>query len=274
MVHRLADGVDPSVITTAEATAGSVPGVIHAHARALDRVNPAGRHRRLDRAEYDCSRRRRRRPERCRHYCAAAPGSRQPDLDQARRQAKQSAAPAGEMGRIGPRSLVFSGVTPVPRGDRGRGLPGDQRGPGPLSGAAVRAADHARRPPPPDGPGPRWRSRPPRPRIRRTAGGTSWASARAAAMRIWRCRPVAQPQQGGLPGTRWPRHHADASRGNPGGDPIEDPAASPHDGHPVQLDRHRRPLIHLAAPSRFRVKPAPSEPPRQTGPGRPVSRQR
>jgi cation diffusion facilitator family transporter len=34
VVHRLADGVDPEVITTAETTAGSVPGVIHAHARA------------------------------------------------------------------------------------------------------------------------------------------------------------------------------------------------------------------------------------------------
>ena len=34
VVHRLADGVDPSVITTAEEAAGSVPGVIHAHARA------------------------------------------------------------------------------------------------------------------------------------------------------------------------------------------------------------------------------------------------
>jgi len=34
VVHRLADGVDPSVITTAEAAAGSVPGVRHAHARA------------------------------------------------------------------------------------------------------------------------------------------------------------------------------------------------------------------------------------------------
>jgi cation diffusion facilitator family transporter len=34
IVHRLADGIDPAVITTAEAAAGSVPGVIHAHARA------------------------------------------------------------------------------------------------------------------------------------------------------------------------------------------------------------------------------------------------
>lgn len=34
VVHRLADGVDPEVITAAEAAAGSVPGVIHAHARA------------------------------------------------------------------------------------------------------------------------------------------------------------------------------------------------------------------------------------------------
>jgi cation diffusion facilitator family transporter len=34
VVHRLADGVEPAVITTAEAAAGSVPGVIHAHARA------------------------------------------------------------------------------------------------------------------------------------------------------------------------------------------------------------------------------------------------
>jgi divalent metal cation (Fe/Co/Zn/Cd) transporter len=33
-MHRLADGVDPDVITTAEAAAGAVPGVIHAHARA------------------------------------------------------------------------------------------------------------------------------------------------------------------------------------------------------------------------------------------------
>jgi divalent metal cation (Fe/Co/Zn/Cd) transporter len=34
VARRLADGVDPVVITTAEAVAGSVPGVIHAHARA------------------------------------------------------------------------------------------------------------------------------------------------------------------------------------------------------------------------------------------------
>ena len=34
VVHRLADGVDPSVITTAESAAGSVAGVLHAHARA------------------------------------------------------------------------------------------------------------------------------------------------------------------------------------------------------------------------------------------------
>jgi cation diffusion facilitator family transporter len=34
VVHRLADGIDPAVITSAEAAAGSVDGVIHAHARA------------------------------------------------------------------------------------------------------------------------------------------------------------------------------------------------------------------------------------------------
>ena len=34
VVRRLANGIDPSVITGAEAAAGSVPGVIHAHARA------------------------------------------------------------------------------------------------------------------------------------------------------------------------------------------------------------------------------------------------
>lgn len=34
VVHRLADGIDPSIITTAEEAAGQVPGVIHAHARA------------------------------------------------------------------------------------------------------------------------------------------------------------------------------------------------------------------------------------------------
>lgn len=34
LMHRLADGVDPAVIIRAEAAAGSVPGVIHAHARA------------------------------------------------------------------------------------------------------------------------------------------------------------------------------------------------------------------------------------------------
>jgi cation diffusion facilitator family transporter len=34
VMHRLADGVDPEIINTAEAAAGSVPGVVHAHARA------------------------------------------------------------------------------------------------------------------------------------------------------------------------------------------------------------------------------------------------
>lgn len=34
VVHRLADGVDPEIIRVAEATAGSLPGVVHAHARA------------------------------------------------------------------------------------------------------------------------------------------------------------------------------------------------------------------------------------------------
>jgi divalent metal cation (Fe/Co/Zn/Cd) transporter len=34
VMHRLADGVDPDVITRAEAAAGAVPGVVHAHARA------------------------------------------------------------------------------------------------------------------------------------------------------------------------------------------------------------------------------------------------
>jgi len=34
VMRRLADGVDPDVIRTAETAAGSVPGVIHAHARA------------------------------------------------------------------------------------------------------------------------------------------------------------------------------------------------------------------------------------------------
>jgi divalent metal cation (Fe/Co/Zn/Cd) transporter len=34
VVHHLADGVDPQVIHAAEAAAGSVPGVVHAHARA------------------------------------------------------------------------------------------------------------------------------------------------------------------------------------------------------------------------------------------------
>lgn len=33
-MHRLADGIDPQVIHAAEASAGSVPGVVHAHARA------------------------------------------------------------------------------------------------------------------------------------------------------------------------------------------------------------------------------------------------
>jgi cation diffusion facilitator family transporter len=34
VVHRLADGVDPEIVSAAEAAAGSVQGVIHAHARA------------------------------------------------------------------------------------------------------------------------------------------------------------------------------------------------------------------------------------------------
>ena len=33
-MHRRADSIDPSVITAAESAAGSVPGVLHAHARA------------------------------------------------------------------------------------------------------------------------------------------------------------------------------------------------------------------------------------------------
>lgn len=38
VVHRLADGIDPSVITGAEAAAGSVPGVAHARARWTGRT--------------------------------------------------------------------------------------------------------------------------------------------------------------------------------------------------------------------------------------------
>jgi cation diffusion facilitator family transporter len=34
VAHRLADGVDPAIITSAEAAAGTVDGVVHAHARA------------------------------------------------------------------------------------------------------------------------------------------------------------------------------------------------------------------------------------------------
>ncbi len=34
VVHRLADGVDPEIVTVAEEASGSVPGVVHAHARA------------------------------------------------------------------------------------------------------------------------------------------------------------------------------------------------------------------------------------------------
>src|SRR6266568_2022849 len=34
VVHRLADGVDPAGLAAAETAAGSVPGVVHAHARA------------------------------------------------------------------------------------------------------------------------------------------------------------------------------------------------------------------------------------------------
>jgi cation diffusion facilitator family transporter len=34
VIHRLADGVEPDVITAAESAAGDLPGVIHAHARA------------------------------------------------------------------------------------------------------------------------------------------------------------------------------------------------------------------------------------------------
>lgn len=34
VLHRLADGVDPDLIARAEAVVGSVPGVVHAHARA------------------------------------------------------------------------------------------------------------------------------------------------------------------------------------------------------------------------------------------------
>ena len=43
VVRRLADGIDPEVITTAEAAAGSVPGVIHAHARVAGLTGSATR---------------------------------------------------------------------------------------------------------------------------------------------------------------------------------------------------------------------------------------
>jgi divalent metal cation (Fe/Co/Zn/Cd) transporter len=33
-IHRLMDGIDPGVIHRAETAAASVPGVVHAHARA------------------------------------------------------------------------------------------------------------------------------------------------------------------------------------------------------------------------------------------------
>ena len=42
VVHRLADGVDPDVITKAEAAAGSVPGVVHAHAGRAGPGAPCG----------------------------------------------------------------------------------------------------------------------------------------------------------------------------------------------------------------------------------------
>lgn len=85
VVRRLADGVDPSVITTAEVAAASVPGVQHAHARA--RFGPGGRCGSRSKAGQipACpSVRRRDRPaSRCSPRPATA-RSRQPDLDHPR----------------------------------------------------------------------------------------------------------------------------------------------------------------------------------------------
>ena len=38
IAHRLLDGVDPAVVTTAEATAAATDGVMHAHARWTGRT--------------------------------------------------------------------------------------------------------------------------------------------------------------------------------------------------------------------------------------------
>jgi divalent metal cation (Fe/Co/Zn/Cd) transporter len=54
VVRRLADAVDPEIISAAERAVGDLPGVVHAHARArLDRAQAAGGGRGLGRSRHD-----------------------------------------------------------------------------------------------------------------------------------------------------------------------------------------------------------------------------
>jgi cation diffusion facilitator family transporter len=163
VVHRLADGVDPQVITTAEAAAGSVPGVIHAHARArwtgrtlrveiegwVDPQLPAKDADALGRLVAGQISRQVPQAGSLTWTTRSAPAL---PCDFGR-QKRATTAPTGS-------SSCVSGVTPAPRGDRVLGPPRGRHGPAPLAGVAVRAAGRARRPPQPGGPGPRWRSGP------------------------------------------------------------------------------------------------------------------
>jgi hypothetical protein len=62
VAYRLADGIDPGVITAVEAAAGSAPGVVHAHARARCTGRTLRGGRRLGRPRPDGPRRGRARP--------------------------------------------------------------------------------------------------------------------------------------------------------------------------------------------------------------------
>ena len=94
VVHRLADGVDPSAITAAEAAAGSgARGDPRSRPGPMDRTNPAGRDRGLGRSRPFRPGRRYARP--CGRRCAVAapPGGGQLHLDNTGRPGPTSAPP-------------------------------------------------------------------------------------------------------------------------------------------------------------------------------------
>jgi Co/Zn/Cd efflux system component len=90
IAHRLLDGVDPDIITTAETMAAAVPGVRHAHARARWTGRTLRVEVRLPRRRHFARNGRSDRPQRSRHAGATDSGHAQLYLDGAGRLTAES----------------------------------------------------------------------------------------------------------------------------------------------------------------------------------------